>query len=104
MGDRQTTNVVTWVIDDKRYDVDLFDLDGLEWRDAKRATGMTQNQLVYLAVDQKDLEAVAAFLWLWRRRTEPGLKYEAVLKGLSFGAIGTEDDTDEGTPAADPPD
>lgn len=103
MAERQTTNVVTWLIGDQRYDVDLFDIDGLEWRDAKRATGMSQNALVYSALDAKDFEAIAAILWIWRRRGEPGLEFEAVLKGLSFGVLGTEDDIDEG-PAADPPD
>lgn len=99
----RTKNVVTWLIGDKRYDVDLFDIDGLEWRDAKRATGMSQTAIVVNALDAKDFEAIAAILWLWRRRTEPGLEYEAVLKGLSFGVLGTEDDAEDGS-TADPPD
>ncbi len=63
---------------------------------------MSQTALVYNALDAKDFEAVAAILWIWRRRTEPGLEYETVLKGLSFGVLGTEDDIDDGNPA-DPP-
>jgi len=97
------TNVVTWLIGDQRYDVDLFDFDGLEWRDAKRATGMSQNAIAYAALNDKDFEAIAAILWIWRRRTESGLEYDTVLKGLSFGVLGNADevDVDGGTP--DPP-
>lgn len=96
-------NVVTYLIDDQRYDIDLFDIDGVEWRDAKRAAGMSQNQLVYLAVEEKDLEAMAALLWIWRRRSEPALKYLEVLKGLSFGVIGSADDVDVDGGTPDPP-
>lgn len=104
---RPDYNVVTWVIDGRRFDVDLFDLDGTEWRDVKRATGMGQNQLVYLAVEQVDLEAVAGFLWVWRRRQEPDLKYEDVLKGLTFRSLprkGEEDAPADAAGGADPPD
>lgn len=103
---RPEYNIVTWVIDGQRYDVDLFDIDGVEWRDVKRATGMGQNQLVYLAVEQVDLEAVAGFLWIWRRRQEPDLKYEAVLKSLSFRSLprqGEEAAAAEAAGSADPP-
>jgi hypothetical protein len=96
-------NVVTWVIAGQRYDVDLFDIDGMEWRDAKRATGMSQNAIVFQALDAKDFESIAVLIWIWRRRTEPDLAYESVLKGLSFGVLGFDDDDDEGT-TADPPD
>lgn len=99
----QKTNTVTWLIGDERYDVDLFDIDGLEWRDAKRATGMSQNAIVYSALDAKDFESIAAILWIWRRRTEPGLEYEDVLKGLSFGVLATDDeDADDGSTASPP--
>ena len=97
------TNIVTWVLGDQRYTVDLFDIDGVEWRDAKRASGMTQNQLVYLAVEQADLEAIAAILWIWRRREDPKLEYLAVLKGLNFRLLQDPGagEEDGGTP--DPP-
>lgn len=95
-------NVVTWVIAGHRYDVDLFDIDGMEWREAKRATGMSQNAIVFQALNDKDFESIAALIWLSRRRTEPDLEYESVLKGLSFGVLGFDDD-DDGT-TADPPD
>lgn len=97
-----TKNVITWLIGDARYDIDLFDIDGIEWRDAKRASGMQQGQLLALAVVEKDLEALAAILWIWRRRKEPKLEYEDVLKGLSFGVLGS-DDTAAEEGAADPP-
>ena len=78
------TNIVSWAVDGKRYDVDLFDIDGVEWRDIKRATRESQFEVLRLALDEKDFEAIGALLWVWRRREEPDLTYETVLSGLTY--------------------
>lgn len=94
------TNIVSLLVDDKRYDIDLFDIDGLEWRDVRRATHMKAMEVVRAALHDTDLEAIAGLVWIWRRRTEPALTYEEVLKPLTLDSFGAKD---EETPA-DPPD
>ncbi len=98
-----STNIVSWMVDGQRVDIDLFDIDGIEWRDAKRATGMTQGELVQNAIVANDIEAVGAFLWLFRRREDPKLEYETVLRSLTFGVLDLATDDDEDTESADPP-
>lgn len=83
MADKDT-NVVSWVVDGKRYDVDLYDIDGVEWRDAGRETRLTQRQIMYQALVVKDFDAIGALLWIVRRRQEPELGYEDVLRGLTY--------------------
>lgn len=78
------TNIVSWQVDGKRYDVDLYDVDGVEWRDACRETRLTQRQIMYQALVVKDFDAIAALLWIVRRRTEPSLSYDDVLRGLTY--------------------
>ncbi len=78
------TNIVSWQVGDVRYDVDLHDFDGLEWRAAKQATGSHQEQIVLDALRFGDFDAIAALIWLWRRRDEPSLTYEDVLASFSY--------------------
>lgn len=95
------TQHVAWTVDGVRYDVDFYDIDGLEWRDIGRVTKLLQTQVMAQAIYSTEFEAVAAFIWIVRRRTEPGLKYEDVLKTLSYNSLRRPDD-EESEPA--PPD
>lgn len=77
------------------YVIEAADIDGLEWRDIKRATdGMTPKR-VFQAAGEMDFEAIAALLWIVRRREEDGLTLDAVLKTLSFAAFENDDEDDE---------
>lgn len=98
MTDR--TNVVTWRIDGVDYAVDLYDIDGLEWRDAKRVTGLRQQEIVDRALGEKDWDAIAALIWVMRRREEPALAYEDVLKGLTYRAFMDDAGEDDSLPPA----
>lgn len=93
------TNIVSWEVDGKRYDVDLNDIDGVEWRDITRAVGMLQTQVLQQALLAKEFDCIGAFLWIWRRRSDPDLKYEDVLKGLSYRTFTAKEDE-----PSDPPD
>jgi hypothetical protein len=97
------TNVVNFRVDGVAYDVDLYDIDGTEWRDVKRATGMMRDELIVQAVTFKEFDCVAALLWIWRRRAEPELKYDEVLRALSLRAglpaEGDEPEADAAPPA-----
>lgn len=76
------------------YLIEAADIDGLEWRDIKRATdGMTPKQ-VFQSAAEMDFEALAALLWVVRRREEPKLTFDAVLKTLSFAAMEIDEDTE----------
>ena len=111
------TNIVSWEVDGKRWDVDLYDIDGIEWRDACRETRLTQRQVMYQALVIKDFDAIGALLWIVRRRIEPNLTYDDVLRGLTYlslrntggGPLHADPDDDEPAPTgeeqpADPPD
>lgn len=93
------TNIVSWTVDGTRYDVDLADIDGVEWRDITRAVGMLQSQVLQQALLAKEFDCIGALLWIWRRRTEPELTYETVLKGLRYRTFERNEDE-----ATNPPD
>lgn len=100
------TNTVAWRVDGTVVSVDLFDIDGIEWRDAKRATGMSQREMVRAALTEEDFEAIAGLLWIVRRREQPDLTYEDVLGSLSFarmGAQGDDEEVEESPPASGGP-
>lgn len=87
------TNIVSWEVDGKRYDVDLNDIDGVEWRDITRTTGLIQTGVLTQALIAKEFDCIGALLWIWRRRSEPDLTYEQVLRGLSYRtAVRKEDE------------
>ena len=78
------TSIVSWTVNGTRYDIDLHDIDGVEWRDINRVTGLIQTAAMHQALVVKEFNCIGAFLWIWRRRTEPELTYEDVLKGLKY--------------------
>lgn len=82
--------------DGRRYALDVDDLDRFEWRDVKTALDMTQTQ-VLVALASFDLDAVAAVLWVIRRRDEPDLTFENVtlrLKDVEQASGEAEDPPD----------
>jgi hypothetical protein len=82
------TNVVTFRLDGEDHPVDLYDIDGVEWRDAKRASGYrTQVALLDAALVDKEFDAVAAFLWIVDRRSDPSLEYLTVLRRFNYGVV-----------------
>lgn len=93
------TNVVSWVVNGVRYDVDLHDIDGLEWRDINRVTGLIQTAAMHQALIVKEFNCIGAFVWIWRRRSEPSVSYEDVLKTLSYRTVERAEDE-----ATSPPD
>lgn len=92
------TNIVSWEVSGTRYDVDLYDIDGLEWRDITRATGMTQAGVMRQALIAKEFDAIGALIWIWRRRTEPDLTFEATLKTLSYRTFTDAQDEEPTSP------
>lgn len=93
------TNIVSWAVDGVRYDVDLYDIDGLEWRDITRATGLLQSTVMSQALIAKEFDAIGALIWIWRRRNEPDLSFETVLKTLSYRTVKDADGEPSDPPA-----
>lgn len=80
--------VVSWEVNGDKVDLDLLGVTGIEWRDAKVASGwLSQPLLLQAALIDKDLGAVAALLWIALRRTDPSRSYEEVLGSLSIRAL-----------------
>lgn len=96
MGD--VSNVVTVRFPGATLDVDLAALDGADWRDMKRATGLHDLQVVDDAVQWGDRDATAALAWVWMRRDAPELTFDAVLHFTHYGPAPVADDDDEPEP------
>jgi hypothetical protein len=93
------TNIVSWKVSGTRYDVDLHDIDGVEWRDIGRVTGLTQPAAMRQALVLKEFDCIGAFIWVWRRRAEPDLKYEDVLRSLTYRTFEPLEDEPTDPPA-----
>lgn len=93
-----TDLTAAWTVDGVRYDVDFYDIDGVEWRDITKATNALQSQVMAQALYATEFDAVGAFIWIVRRRSEPDLKYEDVLKTITYRSLRRVDDG-EGNPS-----
>lgn len=85
-------------LDGQQITIDPTDIDGVEWRDIKQATGLTPKK-AFEAVSEMDMEALAALVWVVQRRDDEEVQYDEVLSGLNIGSfIGSDDDEqgDEG--------
>lgn len=89
------TNVVTLEFPGTRLDVDLASFNGVDWRDAKRATGLHDKQLVLDAIAYGDRDATAALAWLHLRRDDPEITYEATLRQCHYGPAPPSDDDED---------
>lgn len=84
---------------------DLSDLDGIEARDFRMATGMSiAKAFQALAMQESDLEVVAGLAWLIKRRSLPGISYESVLKSVKFKDLEASVDEDDADPPTEPED
>jgi len=81
------TNVVSWFVNGEPVDLDLFDISGLEWRAAKHVTGLSQSGLLDAALREKDIEAIAAFVWIAAGRTGSDIDYLSVLASLNMRVL-----------------
>lgn len=97
VAEEDRTHVAAWSVDGVRYDVDFDDIDGLEWREVTQRTRLFQSQLMAQALRFNEFEAVAAFIWIVRRRADPGVKYDDILKSLTYRSLRRLDD-EEGEP------
>lgn len=94
LGAFDTTNVVVLQFPGATIDVDLSAFDGADWRDAKAATGLHDRQLVVDAVQWGDRDATAALAWLWLRREDPDVTFEATLLNCHYGPVPADPDDD----------
>lgn len=78
-------NIVTLIFPGASIDVDLSTFDGVDWRDAKRATGLHDKEIVLDAVGFGDRDATAVLAWLHFRRDDPEVTYEATLRQCHYG-------------------
>lgn len=88
------------VADGKTYELDLMDMDGLEARAFREATGVPPSRAFNGDGALDELEVAAGIIWTVRRRTESSLTYDDVLKSLSYKSFTPADGTEE---PPDPP-
>jgi len=85
-------------VNGETVDLDVSDIDGVEWREVRKVSGFRPKEL-FDAATEMDFEAFAALLWVVRRRKDPTLEYDTVLKSLTLSSFQAGDDE-----AVDPPD
>jgi hypothetical protein len=91
------------VIDGATVVIEPLDVTGTEWRDIKKATGLSVRQVMD-GVSDLDLDAVAGLAWNVLRRSDPGLTVDDVLGGLSLRTLveageRSDDDEDDADPS-----
>lgn len=76
-------------------------LDAFDGRDVKHCRGETGHapRYWYEHSDEMDIDVIAAFVWLTRRKTKPTLSYDEVLDSISYDNVkvvkaDTEDEDD----------
>jgi hypothetical protein len=74
------------VIDGAVVIIEPLDVTGVEWRDIKKATGLSVREVMD-GVSDLDLDAVAGLAWNVLRRDDPGLTVDDVLAGLSLRTL-----------------
>lgn len=84
--------VIQVTLDGETIDVDLFDIDGNEWATVKKQLKLKPRQVFEDAQDF-DFEALAALVWIMKRRDDPQVGYDEILSGLSMRSL--VDDTDD---------
>lgn len=77
------------------------DMTGRDVRDFRNEVGFPP-RAAFSDPDRLDLDVIAAFLWLERRKTKPALSYDEVLDGISYDNVqvdfGATDEADEDDP------
>ncbi len=86
-------NIVTFRLEGADLEVDLYGIDGIEWRDAKRASGYpTQMALVTGALEHREFDAAAALVWIVWRRSDPDIAYLDVMRRFTYAAVLAEEE------------
>lgn len=85
MADDATLRIV---VDGIKWELDLNDLSALDARDFRAVTGTR----LFDAARAPDLDHVAAFIWLQRRRTERSLTFDQVARDVTLGGVDAPED------------
>lgn len=75
-------------VDDKKYEVDIADLTGSDTNAFRQAVGISPAQALVAGLD---LDCIAGFVWLVRRRRDKSLSYDKVAKTITWRNVDLED-------------
>lgn len=92
----KATNIVAYTADGVDYEVDLFSLSALEHLAAFQETGYRPSDLLQAATVGRQLDAIAALVWLHRRRTNPELPFAEVASSITWGDLVSEEEVQQG--------
>lgn len=81
------------------YTVRLGELTPKDAGDFRRAVGMS----LMSAFGQVDLDVIAGFVWLVRRRMQPGLSYETVAESFTYDDYLADGPAEPAEADTDPP-
>lgn len=87
------------------YDIFLSDLTGRDVKDFRAAVGMSPVHAFRIApTEGLDIDVIAGFVWLAKRKKKPRTTYDEILDQISYGNVDVatvdEDEADEDDPEA----
>lgn len=99
MADSPTVEIT---VDGKHYSIQFEDFNALDAKAFRQEVG---TGLAAAFADSPDLDTMAGLLWIYRRKTNPKLKFEDVARGLTYTSIEVLDagETDESESDSDTP-
>lgn len=68
-------------VDGRTYSLDLADMTGAETAAFRQAVGVSPTQALVAGLD---LDCIAGFVWIIRKRTERALGYQQVAKSITW--------------------
>ena len=81
-------------VDGQKFILDFSDLDGLEWREVKKHTGMNAAAAIQ-AAGQLDFEVLGVITWCIVKRDKPDIQLEDVLRNLNLRSLNNFGDEEE---------
>lgn len=86
----------------KKTVVRLDDFDGREVKLCRGETGHPPRYW-FQHTDEMDIDVIAAFVWLTRRRAKPNLTYDEVLDGINYSNVNVVTDAEDDPEDEDSP-
>lgn len=84
-------SVMNIEVDGVKYQIDAKELSPRDAQDFRRVTGTS----LLRAFDDPDIDHIAAFVWLERRRTQRKLAYSEVAEDFTLGSLRFYDPREE---------
>lgn len=93
-------STLNFTVKDRKFSLDITDVDGLEARDFRQAVGMPLLDATAAALrgEIDTLELAAGVMWILDRRENPAMTYEDALRSVSYATVKMPEEADASPP------